>query len=59
MKPTLHAYLSTDTSFELCPSCKHKDVSAAEEPCKSCVISNFEPFDDPALNNSKPMEAKK
>ena len=48
MKRTTIAYLSKDVEFELCPSCRHRSVHAQDEPCKSCVISNFEPMEDPA-----------
>ena len=49
MKRTTIIYLSVDPTFELCPSCKNKNSGAQSDTCKSCVVSNFEPIDDPAL----------
>lgn len=44
MKRTIDAYLRSDSVEELCDSCKHSRVELDKEPCKSCVISNWEPM---------------
>ena len=44
MKKTVDAYMGCDLEEELCDSCEHYAKKCEEEPCKSCVISNWEPI---------------
>lgn len=57
MKPTKDVYLASDAADELCTSCKHYSVGFDTEPCKSCVVSNFEPV--PATSMYAPFVTPK
>jgi hypothetical protein len=46
MKKTTAVYLTEWTSEDICDNCKHGLKTLDQEPCKSCVISNWEPIEE-------------
>lgn len=46
MKKTIEVYMTEWTSEDICDNCKHGVKRGEEEPCKSCVISGWEPIEE-------------